>query len=114
MARGRRLANLPKAEATDSLARAIAGMPQSRWSLADALLIAARLIDLLPTGRVRGASRTETSATGWLPSARTGFAMICFALGIGYAVSILIQHNGTVFDGSDVATFAAPSLNGTP
>jgi hypothetical protein len=43
-----RLAGLPKAEATDSLARMIAGMPNSVWPLPDAAAIAVRLIGMLP------------------------------------------------------------------
>jgi len=44
-----RLAMLPRSEATDSLARSIAGMPTSIWPLEAATTIAAGLIPLLPT-----------------------------------------------------------------
>ena len=43
-----RLARLPEREATESLARIIAGMPTSIWPLQTAMAIAARLIALLP------------------------------------------------------------------
>jgi hypothetical protein len=43
-----RLAGLPKAAATDSLAQMIASMPKSLWALPEAVVIAARLIGLLP------------------------------------------------------------------
>lgn len=43
-----RLAGLSKAEATDSLARMIATMPNSLWALPDAVAIAIRLIGMLP------------------------------------------------------------------
>jgi len=45
-----RLAALSKADATDSLARMIAGMPASLWALPEAVAIAGRLIGLLPAG----------------------------------------------------------------
>jgi hypothetical protein len=44
-----RLAELPRSEATESLARSIAGMPTSIWPLEAATTIAAGLIPLLPT-----------------------------------------------------------------
>lgn len=43
-----RLAKLPEAEASDSLARIIATMPASMWRLPEAAVIATRLVDLLP------------------------------------------------------------------
>ena len=44
-----RLARLPRSEATESLARSIAGMPTSSWPLEAAIEIAEGLIPLLPT-----------------------------------------------------------------
>lgn len=44
-----RLAKLPRTAAIEGLARIIAAMPASLWSLADATPIAARLVALLPT-----------------------------------------------------------------
>jgi len=44
-----RLAILPKADAAESLARMIVGMPKSLWSPPDASVIAERLIGLLPS-----------------------------------------------------------------
>ncbi len=43
-----RLAGLPRAAATEGLARLIAGMPASLWPLRDSTVIADRLIALLP------------------------------------------------------------------
>lgn len=43
-----RLAKEPRTVATDGLARLIAAMPASLWSLPDATAIAARLVSLLP------------------------------------------------------------------
>ena len=44
-----RLATLPRSAAVDGLARIIADMPASHWSLPDATSIAARLVTLLPS-----------------------------------------------------------------
>ena len=44
----RRLAELPKAEASRRLARTIAAVPRALWTLPEATAIAERLIDLLP------------------------------------------------------------------
>jgi hypothetical protein len=49
-----RLAALSKADATDSLAQMIAGMPRSLWPLPDAIVIAVRLIGLLPARPMGG------------------------------------------------------------
>ena len=54
-----RLAGLPKSEATESLARSIAGMPTSIWPLQAAMAIADRLIALLPT-RPGGAGQSPS------------------------------------------------------
>jgi hypothetical protein len=43
-----RLARLPRGAAVEGLAKLIAAMPASLWSLADATVIAARLVALLP------------------------------------------------------------------
>ena len=86
-----RLAELPKAEATSSLARTIAGMPQSLWSLSDAAPIAARLIELLPSSPVKIAINTSGFLAGWHPSARTTIALICGALGAGFAIATLFH-----------------------
>jgi hypothetical protein len=47
---GGRLAKLPKPAAIDALAKLIAIMPSSQWSLTDATAIASRLVALLPGG----------------------------------------------------------------
>ena len=44
-----RLAKLPRNAAVEGLARIIAAMPSSLWSLPDATVIAARLVALLPS-----------------------------------------------------------------
>jgi hypothetical protein len=65
-----RLADLPKREATDSIAHTIAEMPTSLWKLADADVIAARLTRLLPIRPARGQRGPVTFTVGWQPSAK--------------------------------------------
>ena len=105
-----RLAELPKAVAADSLARSIAEMPQGRWNLPDAAVIAARLIGLLPKRPARVKARSLGGATDWLaplPSARNAVMLACLALGIVYAVSALLRPAPTPVEGGDVASFTA-------
>jgi len=112
-----RLAELPKAVAADSLARSIAEMPQGRWNLPDAAVIAARLIGLLPKRPARVSARSLGGATNWLPSlpsARNAIILACLALGIVYAVSALLRPAPTPIGGGDVAAFTAPAPGQVP
>src|SRR5271156_4944166 len=110
-----RLPELPKAVAADSLARSIAEMPQGRWNLPDAAVIAARLIGLLPKRPARVAARSRGAAANWLsslpalPSARNAIVLACLALGIVYAISAMLRPAFAPDGGGNVATFAAPS-----
>ncbi len=115
-----RLAELPKAVATDSLARTIADMPQGRWNLPDAAVIAARLIGLLPKRPARVATRSLGGAANWLsllpslPSARNAIVLACLALGTIYAVSVMLRPAPTPPDGGDVASFTTSAPGQTP
>jgi hypothetical protein len=112
-----RLAELPKAVAADSLARSIAEMPQGRWNLPDAAVIAARLIGLLPKRPARVKSRSLGGATDWLPSlpsARNAVILACLALGVVYAVSALLRPASTSVGGGDVASFTARAPGQVP
>lgn len=82
-----RLADLPKAEATDSLARTIAGMPKSLWKLPDAIVIAARLTGLLPARPPKGVGHI---ARRW-PIPRIAVVLAGVALIIAYAVLAFVQ-----------------------
>jgi hypothetical protein len=106
-----RLADLPKAAAADSLARAIAGLPQGRWNLADSAVIAARLIGLLPARPARAERRLPTPLAKWMPSTRNAIVVACVALGIIYAVSAIVRSPPARFDGGDVGSFT-PSAPG--
>lgn len=86
-----RLADLPKAEATDSLARTIAGMPKSLWNLPDAIVIAARLTGLLPARPAKGPARgIERIAHRW-PSPWITVMLAGVALATAYAISALMH-----------------------
>lgn len=61
-----RLATLPRTAAVDGLARIIAAMPASLWSLPDATAIAARLVALLPA---RGGGPSIAPSAGPAPGA---------------------------------------------
>ncbi len=65
-----RLAKLPRTAAVEGLARLIAAMPASLWSLPDATPIAARLVALLPT---RSASATVAAPV--MPTIRIPFGL---------------------------------------
>jgi hypothetical protein len=101
-----RLADLSKADATDSLARTIADMPRSLWGLPDAVVIAARLIGLLPARSAIGIPRV---ALRW-PARRTMMVLACVALAVAYGIAALMQPaRPIVFDGSDIASFTTPA-----
>jgi hypothetical protein len=86
-----RLADLPNAEATDSLAQTIAGMPQSLWNLADATVIARRLTGLLPGRSAKAAAWPVMSKAGWLPSPRTAMLLVSTAFVAAYLISAMIR-----------------------
>jgi hypothetical protein len=112
-----RLAELPKSVAADSLARSIAEMPQGRWNLPDAAVIAARLIGLLPKRPARVKSRSLGGATDWLPSlpsARNAVILACLALGVVYAVSAFLRPALAPAGDGDVATFTARAPGQVP
>jgi hypothetical protein len=97
-----RLADLPKAEATDSLTRMIAGMPRSLWGLPDAVAIAVRLIGLLPARPARGPGRIVGR-----PTAKTAVVLACIILALAYAMIATMQSSAPArSDGGDVASFA--------
>lgn len=82
-----RLAELPKAEATDSLARTIAAMPRSLWNPSEAIAISARLIGLLPARPAKGMERVA----GRWPVSRLAVIATGVALAAAYAVSALMR-----------------------
>jgi hypothetical protein len=91
-----RLAALPKADAVDSLARMIAGMPASLWALPEAVAIAARLIGLLPArspvGIPQGIKVTgmKLSARHW-PLNQIALIAASVALVVAFAVMMIMK-----------------------
>jgi hypothetical protein len=83
-----RLAILPKADAADSLASMIAGMPRSLWPLPDASVIAVRLIGLLPARPATAAIRQVTLR--W-PSNQIALVGACIALIVAFAFMMMRQ-----------------------
>jgi hypothetical protein len=84
-----RLAGLSKADATDSLAHMIAGMPKSLWALPDAFDIAVRLTGLLPA-RPAVASAIRQTARQW-PARQIGLVCACVALVVAFAIMMTRQ-----------------------
>ena len=81
-----RLATLPATAAIDGLARTIAAMPASLWSMADATIIAERLVTLLPERRTATAAPTPLTPTDcktrlpWIPVVLTATVLVALAL----------------------------------
>jgi hypothetical protein len=101
-----RLARLPKSEATESLARSIAGMSTSIWPLQSARTIADRLIGLLPTRSAGPGQRPSVPAV----SAKTGRALsiallICVAGLLAFEAGLFTTSNPSNPNGNDVASF---------
>ena len=83
-----RLAGLPKAEATDTLARMIATMPKTLWALPEAIVISGRLIGLLPA---RPTVSIGKIANRW-PTNQIALVCACIALVAAFAVMMLRQQ----------------------
>jgi hypothetical protein len=79
-----RLAGLSKAEATDSLARMISGMPNSLWALPDAVAIAVRLIGMLPSRPALGIRQVTRR---W-PTNQIALVGACVALIVAFIVML--------------------------
>lgn len=112
-----RLAKLPKAVATDSLARTITAMPQGRWNPPDATEIAARLIGLLPARPARVPRRPRAGVAAWLPalpSTRSAIVLAGIALALAYAASTMLHPSPTPLDGGDVTSFVTPTPGQMP
>jgi hypothetical protein len=115
---GGRLAKLPQLAAIDALARLIAVMPSSPWSLPDATAIASRLVALLP-GRpktptlvMEHPNRSKTS-----DSHRQSAIMLAFLVMMGayLIVKSLVQQGDGKDGGTSIQTIAKqPASPGHP
>ena len=82
-----RLAALSKAEAADSLANMIASMPTGHWALPDAIVIAVRLIGLLPARPTVGIRQV---ARRW-PINQIALVAASVALVVAFAIMMIQQ-----------------------
>jgi hypothetical protein len=103
-----RLADLPKSEATDSLAQSIAAMPRGLWDLPAAGVIALRLTGLLPARPALAMGGIGRVAGRWPPAVRTAVIPVCIALVVAFAIAMTMQSGPSARpDGSDVASFTS-------
>ena len=97
-----RLAELPKSEAIESLARIIAGMPTSLWPLPAATAIATSLIALLPTQSWKSgiAQPSLASVANVRRYLKMGLIALCVASAAAYAIGVFTPTNATKPDSS--------------
>ncbi|MBV1796539.1 hypothetical protein [Siccirubricoccus sp. G192] len=90
-----RLAHLPRLAAVDGLARIIALMPASIWSLPDATIIAERLVMLLPARGSVGPSTDPPmpQASDNRQPSRHGTAMLIL-IGAALAAALMLSFAG--------------------
>src|SRR5271166_860647 len=101
-----RLAGLPRVEATESLARTIAGMPTSAWPLPAATEIATRLIALLPMRSPKSGDDLETSADG-TKAARAisiGLVLVSLAFALAFEAGVFTTSDAPKTRGNDVTS----------
>ena len=103
-----RLAGLPKAEATESLARIIASMPSSVWPPQAATTIAARLIALLPTQAENLGQSQSASAYGAKAGriVRIGLVLAAVAFAVAFQTGVFTTFDAPKPNGNSVASFA--------
>ena len=102
-----RLADLPKSEAIEHLARIIAGMPTSVWPLPAATAIATSLIALLPTQTGKSGYNLGTSAIAAKPghALRIGFVLLIVAFAAAFASGIFTTVSVPNLGDNNVARF---------
>lgn len=71
-----RLVKLPTTAAVDSLARVISALPASRWSHPHAMLIAARLVTLLPKADLPIGLSPQLATSGLLKRSGNGWLVV--------------------------------------
>ena len=103
-----RLAGLPKAEATKSLARIIASLPTSVWPQHAATTIATRLIALLPKQAESLGQGTSASAYGAQAGriVRIGLVLAAIALTVAFQTGVFTTFSAPEPGGNSVASFA--------
>jgi hypothetical protein len=84
------LADLPKAQATERLAQAIARMPGSEWNLPQATDIATRLVGLLPARQTKVALEVISSGWNWNPLTPANLLLIGGVVVAGFLVATFL------------------------
>lgn len=116
-----RLGALPPRQAALSLAEAISGLPNGKWTHAEALTIAERLVAMLPAAAKRGAAGSRLAVSGkpvrrrvvqfGQSFAASRFYRVGLILGglamIGMAAYDTLMAEPVQYDGSDVATIGS-------
>jgi hypothetical protein len=100
-----RLVELSRSEAIDSLARSIAGMPKSVWTLPDATTIATRLVTVLP--KRLGSTEARPSIHGAGRLVRIGLLLAAIVFGLVYTLGLFTTGDAPKLDGSDVPSFTS-------
>jgi hypothetical protein len=81
-----RLSKLPKSLASHALAATIARLPSGTWNAADADGIAARLVDLLPSGRASGHKRSIPAVSRLAPSRSLPPTWLCVTVAASFVL----------------------------
>jgi hypothetical protein len=103
-----RLAKLPQPAAVDGLARMIAAMPASLWSLPDATTIATRLVTLLPVhgdSSSAAPSAQRAPAASW--TARQWIVLVLLAASFAGLALNLMAPQRAESDGGAAAQWSA-------
>jgi hypothetical protein len=110
-----RLATLPRTAAADGLARIIAAMPASRWSLPDATAIASPLVALLPA-RGGGPSNAPSAppAPGVPRTIRQWLVMLALLAAVLAGLTSNLTGQRATVSGSDAAHWSASHAAAVP
>jgi hypothetical protein len=102
-----KLVSLPKGDAINSIAQAIARMPKSIWALPDATTIATRLVALLPSplGNVQPKSSFERPRMAHLVG--VGLLLAVVAFWVASTLGLFTSHHAPEFGGRGVSTLTS-------
>ncbi len=101
-----RFAEMPKTAAAQMLAPMIARLPEGLWALAEAQVIATRLVNLLPKHRAAGAS--DPAVAGARKPASTALWLVFAVL-----LTVVLVSMGTGHDLSSGRVLESPSATGS-
>jgi hypothetical protein len=101
-----KLISLPKGDAIDSVAEAIARMPKSIWTLPDATTIATRLVALLPTRLGNAQPKPSYDRPQMVRLVGVGLLLGIVAFGIASTLGLFTSH-APKFDRSSISTLTS-------